>query len=81
MRSSIDDKALQYSSLFWSSHLIKADSGTEIVDPLNKFLHNHLLRWLEYVSKLGELQAGLECLNQAIVACTVSHLIMQVPDV
>ena len=67
-RENIDKipEALKYSCLYWASHLAEVQEfGTDLVPTLRRFLHEHLLHWMECLSILGELQTVLKSLRSA----------------
>jgi nucleoside-triphosphatase THEP1 len=68
-------EALKYSCLHWAAHLAAAkvfDTDTILVDALRIFLHKHLLHWIECLSMLGKLQAGLKSIGSIATALSVS---------
>jgi len=66
-------EALKYSCLYWASHLAELHaSSSDLILSLHFFLHEHLLHWMECLSIVGELQAGLKCLGSAGNALSVS---------
>ena len=74
-------EALRYSCLHWASHLAHALSGalvqtavTEIRDLVSVFVDGHLLHWFECLSALRELESGIQSLDTAYKAISVSTL-------
>ena len=66
-------EALKYSCLYWASHLAELQTpSSDLILSLHFFLHNHLLHWMECLSIVGELQAGLKSLGHASNALLVS---------
>ena len=47
-------------------------TSNDLILSLHFFLHNHLLHWMECLSVVGELQAGLKSLGNASNALSVS---------
>jgi hypothetical protein len=67
-------EALKYSCLFWAAHLSGIQPelpGTEFITALRHFLRTHLLHWIECLSVLGELEAGIKSLRIASTALSV----------
>jgi hypothetical protein len=68
-------EALKYSCLYWAVHLAGVQPelpDTKIVAALRYFLRTHLLHWIECLSVLGELEAGIKSLQIASAALSVS---------
>ena len=72
-------EALRYSCLHWASHLAHALAGTlvqtavtELRDLVSKFVDDHLLHWFECLSALRELESGINLLDTANEAISVS---------
>jgi nucleoside-triphosphatase THEP1 len=68
-------EALKYSCLHWAAHLAEVkdfNTVTVLVGTLRIFLHKHLLHWIECLSMLGELQAGLESIGSIATVLSVS---------
>ena len=64
-------EALKYSCLYWAAHLAGVQPelpGPQITTALDRFLRTHLLHWIECLSVLGELEAGIKSLR---IACAV----------
>ena len=69
-------EALKYSCLYWASHLAELQTpNSDLMLSLHFFLHNHVLHWLECLSIVGELQAGLKSLKTVSNALLVSTLL------
>jgi hypothetical protein len=70
---------IPYVSKFWIDHvcLVGTEDATSIADPLDKFLHKHLLHWLEVMSILKlsvQPIESLRSLHQWIsVSCRFCH--------
>ena len=72
-------EALWYSCLHWASHLAHALAGalaqtavTELRDLVSEFVNDHLLHWFECLSALKELESGIQSLDTANKAISVS---------
>jgi hypothetical protein len=66
-------EALKYSCLYWAAHLAAVKVfDTVLVDALRNFLHEHLLHWIECLSMLGELQAGVKSIGSVVTVLSVS---------
>ena len=66
-------EALKYSCIYWAFHLAELQaSSSDLILSLHFFLHNHLLHWMECLSIVDELQAGLESLGHASNTLSVS---------
>ena len=72
-------EALWYSCLHWVSHLAQALGAAliqiavaEIQDLVSMFVDQHLLHWFECLSALGELTLGIQLLDTAKEAISVS---------
>ena len=55
-------RELQYSCLYWASHLAQAGQGArtpEIVKFFIEFMENHVLHWLEVLSLVDRLYTAL----------------------
>ncbi|KAG5637284.1 hypothetical protein H0H81_005079 [Sphagnurus paluster] len=68
-------EALQYSCLYWASHLAEVEMSGEkfidtLLDSLAKFLHEHLLHWVECLSILGKVETGIKSLSSAVTILT-----------
>ena len=62
-------EALKYSCLYWVSLFFEAWlSGIDLFDVLDMFLHKHFLYWIECLSKLGEMQKGMQSLKRVAIA-------------
>ena len=67
-------EALKYSCLYWATHLAGVQPellGPKIVTALVRFLRTHLLHWIECLSVMGELEAGINSLRIASAALSV----------
>ena len=68
-------EALKYSCIYWASHLAELHTpSSDLILSLHFLLHEHLLHWMECLSIVDELQAGLKCLGSAGNALSVSTL-------
>ncbi|THU81077.1 hypothetical protein K435DRAFT_579283, partial [Dendrothele bispora CBS 962.96] len=58
--------ALRYSCVYWASHLSKVQKlRSDLVNALDDFLKKHLLHWMECLSLLNKLEAGVKSLATA----------------
>ena len=67
-------EALKYSCLYWATHLAGVEPelpGPKIVTALDRFLRTHLLHWIECLSVVGELGAGVQSLRIASATLSV----------
>ncbi|KAF7344134.1 Mycorrhiza-induced WD40-repeat domain protein [Mycena venus] len=65
-------EALRYACLYWASHFSEMQvCETTVSGALHTFLEEHLLHWMECLSILGELQAGIKSLESLTTA--LSH--------
>ena len=59
--------ALEYACCFWTNHLMKTPSSgphvEEVQQAINRFFTTHLLFWIEVLSIMGILDAGVYALN------------------
>ena len=72
-------EALGYSCLHWASHFaITVGNGVSelrgVIPLLSKFVYEHLLHWFECLSALGVLESGIQSLDRACQAISVSTL-------
>jgi hypothetical protein len=56
-------EGLAYACMYWASHLTAASKeeirqADDVREPLNVFLRDHILRWMECLSLLGRLSTG-----------------------
>lgn len=69
-------EALKYSCIYWASHFAEGHiSSEDLICALSQFLHEHLLHWIECLSLLDELQAGVKSLRIVATALSVSDLL------
>jgi nucleoside-triphosphatase THEP1 len=66
-------EALKYSCMYWAAHLAEVKKFDTVLVCLRKFLHEHLLHWIECLSILGELQTGLKSLGGISTVLSVSY--------
>ena len=65
-------EALKYSCTYWAAHLAEVKVfDTVLIDSLRVFLHEHLLHWIECLSILSELRAGLKSLGGIVTVLSV----------
>jgi hypothetical protein len=72
--------ALEYACKFWSRHLVEIPSSSQDVEEvhkaINKFFTTHLLYWIEVLSLMGNLDAGVHAINDVhkwytVVSCAL----------
>jgi hypothetical protein len=70
-------EALRYACLYWASHFgeVQVPDAT-VFAALHIFLGEHLLHWIECLSILGELQAGVNSLASMTLHLSVSHQLL-----
>ena len=66
-------EALKYSCIYWGAHLAEVKEFETVLISLCKFLHEHLLHWIECLSILNELQTGLKSLGGIVTVLSVSY--------
>jgi len=78
--------ALEYACSFWTNHLMKIPSSDpdikEVQKAISRFFKKHLLFWIEVLSLIGNLGAGVHALNDIqqwyeLVSCVEHVLVTQ----
>ncbi|KAJ8463871.1 hypothetical protein ONZ45_g17431 [Pleurotus djamor] len=56
---------VQYSCLYWASHLCKSTPSPELISLLGKFTETKMLPWMEALGMLGRIDAAVSMLTRA----------------
>ncbi|KAJ8518212.1 hypothetical protein ONZ45_g4686 [Pleurotus djamor] len=57
---------VQYSCLYWASHLCKSTSSPELTSLLGKFTETKMLPWMEALGMLGRIDAAVSMLSRTL---------------
>jgi hypothetical protein len=52
--------SLRYACLYWAQHVEQSHNSQTLQYPINYFMHEHFLHWLEVLSLVDKLSEGVD---------------------